>query len=177
MIGNGVRREKSILGWCDLWWRSGGTTEAGFVTLTMSIPLWGRNGIYWFVWPPDWAWFLRSVTVLMEFWFLAVVASGLLSWGNFISSNITELIAQILFKLNWAGRWQSPDLNPIEHLWDVVEREIRIMDVQPTNLQQLRDAIMSLWTKISEECFQHLVEFMPRRIKAVLKAKGGPTRY
>ncbi len=45
------------------------------------------------------------------------------------------------------------------------------MDVQPTNLQQLRDAIMSIWTKISEECFQHLVESMPRRIKAVLKAK------
>ncbi len=61
----------------------------------------------------------------------------------------------------------SPDLNPIEHLWDVVEREIRIMDVQ-----QLRDAIMSIWTKISEECFQHLVESMLRRIKAVLKAKG-----
>ncbi len=53
---------------------------------------------------------------------------------------------------------QSPDLNPIEHLWDVVEREIRIMDVQPTNLQQLRHAIMSIRTKISEECFQHLVQ-------------------
>ncbi len=46
------------------------------------------------------------------------------------------------------------------------------MDVQPTNLQELCDAIMSIWTKISEEYFQHLVEFMPRRIKAVLKAKG-----
>ncbi len=56
---------------------------------------------------------------------------------------------------------QSPDLNPIEHFWDVVEREIHIMDVQPTNLQQLRDAIMSIWTKISEECLQHLVESMP----------------
>ncbi len=30
---------------------------------------------------------------------------------------------------------QSPDLNPIKHLWDVVEREIRIIDVQPNNLQ------------------------------------------
>ncbi len=39
---------------------------------------------------------------------------------------------------------QSPDLNPIEHHWDVVERKIRITDVQPTNLQQLRDAIMSI---------------------------------
>ncbi len=40
-------------------------------------------------------------------------------------------------------------------LWDVEEREILIMDVQPTNLQQLRDAIMTIWTKISEEYFQH----------------------
>ncbi len=46
------------------------------------------------------------------------------------------------------------------------------MDVQPTNLQQLCDAIMSIWTKISEKCFQHLVESMPRKIKAVLKANG-----
>ncbi len=45
------------------------------------------------------------------------------------------------------------------------------MDVQPTYLQQVCDAIMSIWTKISEECFQHLVESMPRRIKAVLTAK------
>ncbi len=72
---------------------------------------------------------------------------------------------------------QSPDLNPIEHLWDVEEREILIMDVQTTNLQQLCDDIMTIWTKISEECFQHLVESMPRRIKTVLKTKGSPTRY
>ncbi len=50
------------------------------------------------------------------------------------------------------------------------------MDVQPTNLQQLHDAFMSIWTKISEECFQRLVESMPQR-QAVLKAKGGPTLY
>ncbi len=38
------------------------------------------------------------------------------------------------------------------------------MDVQLTNLQQLRDAIVSIWTKISEECFQHLVESMPEKL-------------
>ncbi len=37
--------------------------------------------------------------------------------------------------------------------------------------------LLSIWTKISEECFQHLIEYMSLRIKAVLKAKVGPTWY
>ncbi len=41
-----------------------------------------------------------SILSPMEFCFLAVVASGLLSWGHLISSDIVNLIAQILFKLN-----------------------------------------------------------------------------
>jgi len=40
---------------------------------------------------------------------------------------------------------QSPDLNRIVHLWDVVERELRALDVHPTNLHQLQDAILSIW--------------------------------
>jgi len=72
---------------------------------------------------------------------------------------------------------QSQDLNPIEHLWDVMEQELRALDVHPTNLHQLQDAIPSIWANISKECFQHLVESMPCRIKAVLMAKGGQTQY
>lgn len=45
-----------------------------------------------------------------------------------------------------------------------------IMNVQLTNQQQLCDAIMTTWIKISEIFFQHLVESMPQIIKAVLKA-------
>ncbi len=41
-----------------------------------------------------------SIMSPMEFWFLAAVASGMLSWGIFISSKIIDLIVQILFKLN-----------------------------------------------------------------------------
>jgi len=77
--------------------------------------------------------------------------------------------------LKWPPK--SPDLNPIEHLWDVVERELHALDVHPTNVHQLQDAILSIWADISKECIQHLVESMPHRIKAVLKEKGGQTQY
>lgn len=50
---------------------------------------------------------------------------------------------------------------------------IHIMHVRLTNLQQLREAVITVRTKILEECFQHLVESVPRRTKA----KQGPTRY
>ena len=33
------------------------------------------------------------------------------------------------------------------------------------------------WEKISVEKCQNLIESMPRRIQAVLKAKGGYTKY
>jgi len=45
--------------------------------------------------------------------------------------------------LKWSP--ESPDLNPIEHLWDVVEWK------HPTNLNQLQDAILSIWANISKE--------------------------
>ena len=77
--------------------------------------------------------------------------------------------------LQWPS--QSPGLNPTEHLWNVLEWEIRSMNVQLTNLQKLLDAIMSTWTRISKECFQHLVESMTRQIESVLSAKAAPTQY
>ncbi len=70
--------------------------------------------------------------------------------------------------LKWSP--QSPDLNSKEQLWDVVEWEIRIMDVQPTK------SAATAWC-YHVKCFQHLFESLPQRIKAVLKAKGSPTRY
>ncbi len=107
--------------------------------------------------------------------FMTTVCHLLMATSSRITHNVTNIKSSQTGFLNMSHKWppQPPDLNPIEHLWDVVEREIRIMDVQPTNLQQLHDAIMSIWTKISEECFQHLVESMSQRIKA----KGCPTRY
>lgn len=54
----------------------------------------------------------------------------------------------------WSKRLRSP---AIENLRGVVEHDIHIIEVQPTNLQQMHDATVSLWSKIYEDCFQHLV--------------------
>jgi len=59
----------------------------------------------------------------------------------------------------------------------VVERKLRALDVHPTNLHLLQDAILSIWAHISKECFQHLVESIPSRMKEVLKVKGGQKQY
>ena len=53
--------------------------------------------------------------------------------------------------LEWPG--QSPDLNPIEHLWEEMEQAVRSKNVSLSNLQQLHDAIASAWTNIPVERF------------------------
>lgn len=77
--------------------------------------------------------------------------------------------------LQWPHR--SPDLNPIQHLWDVAEQEIHSMNLQLRNLLKLCDAIMATWTRISKVCFQHLVESMSQKNEAVLRAKGVSIQY
>lgn len=75
--------------------------------------------------------------------------------------------------LDWPP--QSPDLNPIEHLWYILKKNIRRHSI--SNKQSLKKALKEEWNKISqEECFR-LVASMPNRIAAVIKSKGGPTKY
>lgn len=58
----------------------------------------------------------------------------------------------------------TSESNPMEHLWDVEELEICCMKVHLKNRQELHDAITSAWTWMSSECFQRLVESLPRKI-------------
>ncbi len=92
-------------------------------------------------------------------------------------SHKAQIISDWFFKhdneftlLKWPP--QSLDLNPIEHLWDVMEREIHIMDVQPTNLQQLRDAIISIWPKSLSNVSNTLLNLCHEELRQFWRKKG-----
>ncbi|GBN70800.1 hypothetical protein AVEN_172431-1 [Araneus ventricosus] len=77
--------------------------------------------------------------------------------------------------MNWPPR--SPDLNSLEHLWDVLEKGVKVHQTTPATLTELWTALADVWQAIPVERFRKLAESMPRRVAAVIKATGGPTRF
>ncbi|KAJ8463965.1 hypothetical protein ONZ51_g9903 [Trametes cubensis] len=72
---------------------------------------------------------------------------------------------------------QSPDLNPIEHLWGILKRKLASHKEPPPSINELWKRVEAEWEKISAKECRDLIESMPRRVAAVLKAKGGYTKY
>lgn len=74
-------------------------------------------------------------------------------------------------------RWpsQSPDLNPIEHLWEMLDRQVRKHTY--SNKAALFKSLKEEWDKIPPACINRLIESMPHRCTAVIAAKGMATKY
>jgi len=72
---------------------------------------------------------------------------------------------------------QSPDLNPLEYLWGHLKRRLVEHEHPPNGMEELWRRIEEEWNKISAKVYQKLIESMPRRIEAVIKAKEGYTKY
>ena len=72
---------------------------------------------------------------------------------------------------------QSPDLNPIENLWDELERKVRKHKPLPKNKDDLWRILQEEWLNLDENIYKNLVDSMPRRIAAVIENKGCPTKY
>ncbi len=71
----------------------------------------------------------------------------------------------------------SPDMSPIEHVWDALDRRIWQRVPVPANIQQLRTAIEEEWTNIPQATINNLINSMRRRCVALREANGGHTRY
>lgn len=83
------------------------------------------------------------------------------------------LVTKKIPVLKWPA--QSPDLNPIEHLWDELKR--RTSHLKHSNRTDLLQHLHEKWAEIPKEALKTLIESMPRRCRAVIAAKGMPIRY
>jgi transposase len=77
--------------------------------------------------------------------------------------------------LKWPA--QSPDLNPIENMWHSLEIKLRRLRPAPRNLKELWETIEKEWEATPQQEVQALIQSMPNRIVATIKAKGGYIKY
>ena len=75
--------------------------------------------------------------------------------------------------LTWPA--QSPDMNPIENLWGIVKT--RVAELEPTNIAELKTAIMQAWKSITKKTTKSLVNSFKKRALCLFKAKGGHINY
>ncbi len=71
-------------------------------------------------------------------------------------------------EMDWPPR--SPDLNPIEHIWSMIDQ--RISGIRFDSLAQLEEELVRQWNAITRSDCVNLIESMPERIRLCLKAKG-----
>jgi transposase len=76
-------------------------------------------------------------------------------------------------------RWpaQSPDLNPIEHLWQILKDRIKRRSPRAKNLIELKQFIYEEWNQLDRTVLKSVVSSMTSRIRSVKFAKGYQTKY
>ena len=70
----------------------------------------------------------------------------------------------------------SPDMNPIEHIWDYLGRKVRAGG-KVHNLRDLENALIQEWNNIPNVVIRRYVRSMRRRLAASINSRGGHTRY
>ena len=84
---------------------------------------------------------------------------------------------QDVIHVDWAP--YCPDMNSIKLIWDEIGRGLEEFDPQAVYLRQLGVVVQTLWQQIPLERVQTLVSnsSMPRRVGALVDARGSSTRY
>ncbi|GFT14556.1 transposable element Tc1 transposase [Trichonephila clavipes] len=78
-------------------------------------------------------------------------------------------------RLVWPAR--SPDLNPIENVWDALERQVAGRNYPPTNKNTLIRALTEEWDKLPQQLLDNVVQSMVRRVECCITLHGGHIPY
>ncbi|GBN38940.1 Death-associated protein kinase dapk-1 [Araneus ventricosus] len=69
-------------------------------------------------------------------------------------------------RMDWSAR--SPDLNPIDNVWDALGRAIAIRNPPPRTIQEMKTALLNEWDQLSQEMINCLILSMKSRCKACI---------
>ena len=67
----------------------------------------------------------------------------------------------------------SPDLNPIEHVWAYIKDIIAKDYSEVSSEKEMKKIVRKLWEEFPSDKWDHLIESMPDRMQRVIKARGG----
>lgn len=85
------------------------------------------------------------------------------------------LQSEDITRMDWPA--YSPDLNPIEHVWDMLGRRIAARQPPPNCLSDLRRALLDEWCNLPQDQIDNLILSMRRRCEACIASSGRHTPY
>ncbi|GFW92622.1 transposable element Tcb2 transposase [Trichonephila clavipes] len=78
-------------------------------------------------------------------------------------------------RMDWPAR--SPDLNPIEHVWDFLGRRLAARTLPPVTIRELRLALQDEWAAMPQQLIDTLILSMGRRCETCLAVRGDHIPY
>ncbi|GFX09867.1 transposable element Tcb1 transposase [Trichonephila clavipes] len=102
---------------------------------------------------------------------LHVVANGTMTGQRYINEDCLD--SEGIQRLVWSAR--SPDLNPIENVWEALGRQVVGRNYPPTNKNTLIRALTEEWDKLPQQLLDNVVQSMVRRVECCIT--GGHIPY
>ena len=138
----------------------------------------------------SWSWWMEPGTAIGTS--IQILRNHMLPWAtrvfghNFVyvqdnapphtaRDSVAFLDQQDVEVMDWPAR--SPDMNPIDHVWDQMSVWIWDMDDPPSTVAELNNAVCQAWAAVWPGRLRTLVESMPHPVRALLVARGRHTRY
>ncbi|GFW10010.1 transposable element Tcb2 transposase [Trichonephila clavipes] len=78
-------------------------------------------------------------------------------------------------RMDWPAR--SPDLNPIEHVWDFLGKRLTARILPPVTILELRLALQDEWAAMPQQLIDTLILSMDRRCETCLAVRGDHIPY